>query len=253
MAGCVLSLFLRRWRSPRPRAAAARSPPIRQVPRQPAGRGVQRRTREGRVLRRPDRAQRPARHQRVQRRKAGHRPVQQEGQDPSRPQKYDSQGDPAQAPQLAQKVIADKTVAVVGPAFSGESKAADPIFEQANIVNVTASATNPTLAANGWKFWHRAVGNDNSQGPAAANYITKKIKAKTVAVIDDNEEYGLGIADIVRTTLKNDGRQRGRQRPHRQERPGLFGDGQQDQAGQRRRHLLRWLLLRGRPLPEAAS
>jgi len=119
--------------------------------------------------------------------------------------KYDSQGDPAQAPQLAQKVIADKAVAVVGPAFSGESKAADPIFEQAGIVNVTASATNPKLADNGWKFWHRAVGNDNAQGPAAAKYIEKKLKAKTVAVVDDNEEYSLGIADIVRSTLKTDG------------------------------------------------
>jgi branched-chain amino acid transport system substrate-binding protein len=119
--------------------------------------------------------------------------------------KYDSQGDPAQAPQLAQKVIADKMVAVVGPAFSGESKAADPIFEQAGIVNITASATNPALANNGWKYFHRGIGNDNSQGPAAAKYLEKKLKAKTVAVIDDNEEYSLGIADIVRSTLKADG------------------------------------------------
>jgi branched-chain amino acid transport system substrate-binding protein len=119
--------------------------------------------------------------------------------------KYDSQGSAAQAPQLAQKVISDKAVAIVGPAFSGESKAADPIFEQAAIPNITASATNPKLAENGWKYFHRAVGNDNSQGPAAAKYIEKKLKAKTVAVVDDNEEYSLGIADIVRATLKKDG------------------------------------------------
>ena len=62
---------------------------------------------------------------------------------------------PPRRPQLAQKVIADKMIAVVGPAFSGESKAADPIFEQAGIVNITASATNPALANNGWKYWHR--------------------------------------------------------------------------------------------------
>jgi branched-chain amino acid transport system substrate-binding protein len=119
--------------------------------------------------------------------------------------KYDSQGDPAQAPQLAQKAITDKVVAIVGPAFSGESKAADPIFEQAGIVNVTASATNPTLANNGWKYFHRAVGNDNAQGPAAADYIAKKLSAKKVAVIDDNAEYSLGIANIVRTSLPTDG------------------------------------------------
>ncbi|MHB1486156.1 MAG: branched-chain amino acid ABC transporter substrate-binding protein [Acidimicrobiales bacterium] len=103
---------------------------------------------------------------------------------------YDSQGDPAQAPQLAQKAISDKTTAIVGPAFSGESKVADPIFEQAGIVSVTPSATAPTLATHGWKYWHRIVGNDSAQGPAAASFITKKLGAKRVAVVDDNSEYG---------------------------------------------------------------
>ena len=114
---------------------------------------------------------------------------------------YDTTGSGTQSPQQAQKAITDKVVAVVGPAFSGESKTADPIFEQAGIVNITASATGPALAQNGWKYFHRAVGNDNSQGPAAANYISKKLGAKNVAVIDDNEEYSLGIANIVACTL----------------------------------------------------
>jgi branched-chain amino acid transport system substrate-binding protein len=116
---------------------------------------------------------------------------------------YDSQGDPSQAPALAQKAAEDKTVvALVGPAFSGESKVADPIFEQAQLPNVTVSATNPSLGMNGWKYWHRAVGTDNSQGPAAASYLATQLNAKKVAVIDDGSEYGKGIADIVRTKLK---------------------------------------------------
>ena len=114
---------------------------------------------------------------------------------------YDTTGSGTVSPQLAQKAITDKVVAVVGPAFSGESKTADPIFEDAGIVNITASATATVLATHGWKYWHRAVGNDNSQGPAAANYILKKLNAKNVAVVDDNEEYSLGIADIVRSTI----------------------------------------------------
>lgn len=119
--------------------------------------------------------------------------------------KYDDQGDSGQAPQLAQKVISDKTVAVVGPLFSGISKVADPIFEQAGIVYITASATAVVLASHGWKYFYRAVGNDASQGPAAAKYISKKLNAKNVAVVDDNEEYSLGIADIVRSTIKSNG------------------------------------------------
>ena len=119
---------------------------------------------------------------------------------------YDSQGDPSQAPALAQKAISDSSlIALIGPAFSGESKAADPIFEQAGLPNMTVSATNPTLGTNGWKLWHRAVGTDNSQGPAAAQYLDKVLHTKKVAVIDDGSEYGKGIADIVRSTLKTDG------------------------------------------------
>lgn len=118
---------------------------------------------------------------------------------------YDSQGDPAQAPQLAQKAISDHTVAIVGPAFSGESKAADPIFEQAQIVNVSPSATAVSLAQNGWKYFHRIVANDDAQGPAASDFIAKKLNAKKVAVIDDASEYGKGLADTVASSLTKAG------------------------------------------------
>jgi branched-chain amino acid transport system substrate-binding protein len=65
---------------------------------------------------------------------------------------FDSQGDPSIAPGLAQKAVTDKKlVGIVGPAFSGESKAADPIFEKAGLNIISASATNPTLSENGWK------------------------------------------------------------------------------------------------------
>jgi len=119
---------------------------------------------------------------------------------------FDSAGDPAQAPQLATAVVQDKDiVGVVGPAFSGESKVADPIFNEGVVPTITASATNPTLSEKGWKIFHRAVGNDNSQGPAAAKYILSTAKAKKIAVIDDASEYGKGIADIVRTKVKSGG------------------------------------------------
>jgi branched-chain amino acid transport system substrate-binding protein len=65
---------------------------------------------------------------------------------------YDSQGVPEQATSLAQQAIkTDKIVGLIGPAFSGESRQADPILEEGTIPSVTASATNPGLAENGWK------------------------------------------------------------------------------------------------------
>jgi branched-chain amino acid transport system substrate-binding protein len=118
---------------------------------------------------------------------------------------FDSQGDPSQANNGATKLIGDKVVAVIGPAFSGESAAADPIFEQAGIPNVSASATNVKLAQNGWKFFHRVLADDGAQGPGDADYLVKTLGDKTVYVIDDSSTYGEGLADAVRATLKTNG------------------------------------------------
>jgi branched-chain amino acid transport system substrate-binding protein len=119
--------------------------------------------------------------------------------------KYDTQGDPAQATNQAKKAVSDKVAAIIGPAFSGESKTADPIFEEAGIPNVSASATAVALGQNGWKFWHRVLANDGVQGPGDADFIAKTLNAKTVAVIDDQSEYGKGLGDAVRKQLATDG------------------------------------------------
>ena len=119
--------------------------------------------------------------------------------------KYDTQGDPTQATNQAKKAVTDKVVAIIGPAFSGESKTADPIFEEAGIPNVSPSATAVSLAQNGWKFWHRVLANDDVQGPGDADFIAKTLNAKTVAVIDDQSEYGKGLADAIRKQLATNG------------------------------------------------
>ncbi len=118
---------------------------------------------------------------------------------------FDSVGDPAQAPTGASKMVTDKVAAVIGPAFSGESEAANPILNSAGIPMVTASATKVDLATKGWKFFHRALASDGVQGPADANYLAKTVNAKSVAVIDDGSSYGQGLADAVRAQLKTDG------------------------------------------------
>ncbi|GGL10295.1 branched chain amino acid ABC transporter substrate-binding protein [Sphaerisporangium melleum] len=120
--------------------------------------------------------------------------------------KYDSRADATTAVNLAQKAIKDdKVVALVGPAFSGESKQAVPVLEEAKIPNISASATNVDLAKNGWKYWHRVVPNDGVQGPSIADFIAGAAAAKNVFVVDDKSEYGKGLADAVRAQLKTKG------------------------------------------------
>jgi branched-chain amino acid transport system substrate-binding protein len=116
--------------------------------------------------------------------------------------KFDSQGEPAVAPGVARQLVTDKKIlGVLGPPFSGESEAADPIFESAGIPTVTPSATRVSLSANGWKTFHRAVANDGAQGPAAASYIKDTLKASKVFVADDQSAYGAGLADVVKKSL----------------------------------------------------
>jgi len=114
----------------------------------------------------------------------------------------DSQGDPAKAPALAQQAVSDaKVTAIIGPAFSGESEVADPIFEEAGLPTITPSATRPSLSTKGWKTFHRGVGNDASQGPAAGRYIQSVLKADKVYLVDDQSAYGAGLADEVKKVL----------------------------------------------------
>jgi branched-chain amino acid transport system substrate-binding protein len=116
--------------------------------------------------------------------------------------KFDSQGDPGVAPGVAQQLVTDtKILGIVGPAFSGESQAANPIFQTAGIPIITPSATRPSLSTNGWTIFHRAVANDDKQGPAGAAYIKNVLKASKVYVADDTSAYGQGLANVVKSTL----------------------------------------------------
>jgi branched-chain amino acid transport system substrate-binding protein len=119
---------------------------------------------------------------------------------------FDSQGDPAQAPGLAQEAVNDESiVAIVGPAFTGESNAANPLFDAAGLPAITPSASNPGLSTQGWTIFHRAIANDDAQAPAMAQYILEDAGASTVAVIDDNSDYGKGLSELVVAGLEEGG------------------------------------------------
>ena len=92
-------------------------------------------------------------------------------------------------------------IGLLGPAFSGETKATGPIFYQADLLSLTASATNPALTTNGWTNFFRGLANDGVQGPAVANYLTKTLGYKKICVIEDNSYYGVGLAQEVTTGL----------------------------------------------------
>lgn len=115
---------------------------------------------------------------------------------------FDSQGAADKAAGLATSAVNDaKIVGIIGPGFSGESENANPIFDSAGLPAITPSATRPSLSTKNWKIFHRGVGNDLSQGPAAARYIKDVMKAEKVFLIDDQSAYGAGLADEAKKVL----------------------------------------------------
>ncbi|GAA4382439.1 branched-chain amino acid ABC transporter substrate-binding protein [Tsukamurella soli] len=115
---------------------------------------------------------------------------------------FDTEGTPQKATQVVPTVVADQSiVGVIGPAFSGETKATEPMFNQAGLVATTASATNPDLAKQGWKTFFRGLANDDVQGPSVAKYLTGTLGFKKVCVIQDDSDYGVGLAKAVAAGL----------------------------------------------------
>jgi len=121
--------------------------------------------------------------------------------------KADDVGDPAKAPAAAAALQQDAAIlGVIGPSFSGASKAVAPSYDGANLVLISPSATNPTLTTLGFKSFHRIVPPDSLEGQLAGEYLASKATTtKKVFVIDDLSDYGKGAADAVEAALKAKG------------------------------------------------
>ncbi|MBD2100789.1 branched-chain amino acid ABC transporter substrate-binding protein [Leptolyngbya sp. FACHB-261] len=127
--------------------------------------------------------------------------------------------DPAQETANANQAAADPNiVAYIGTYNSGAAKLAIPILNQADVVMVSPANTYPGLTKPGkgepnepniyypknTRNFARVVPADDLQGVAAANWA-KSLGAKRVYILDDQELYGKGIADIFDQTAKKIG------------------------------------------------
>jgi len=117
----------------------------------------------------------------------------------------DDAGDPKTGTQVAQRLVDDHVVAVVGHLNSGVSIPASKIYSDAGIVQISPSSTNPAYTQQGFKTTYRVVATDAQQGPALANYATKVLNARRIAVVDDATAYGKGLADEFAKTAQASG------------------------------------------------
>ncbi len=118
-------------------------------------------------------------------------------------QQADTQLNPSLAQTGGTKLVADKSVlGVVGPAGSQEVQAIGALFKKAGLPYISSSATNATLTSGKYPTFFRVVGSDKTQATTDARFMVKKLKAKKVFLVDDQESYSTGIATTAQAVLR---------------------------------------------------
>ena len=122
----------------------------------------------------------------------------------------DTQLDPAKASTVAQQFASnDAIVGVIGPAGSDEVEAVAKTLKNAGLAFASGSATRVSLTDGANKgYFFRNVPNDGVQGPTDAEYMTGELgvaSGDTVMIVDDQESYSTGLADIVGKELEDKG------------------------------------------------
>jgi branched-chain amino acid transport system substrate-binding protein len=108
---------------------------------------------------------------------------------------YDDRADGKEAVALARKLIEqDKVVAVVGGSYSTPSRAMAPIFQEEKIPAVYAYAVHPDVTkAGNFNFRNGFLGM--VEGKAAAYTAVKLLKAKRVALLISDNDFGRTLAE----------------------------------------------------------
>jgi branched-chain amino acid transport system substrate-binding protein len=128
--------------------------------------------------------------------------------------------DPAVETENANKAAADSSIiAYLGTFNSGAAMLSIPVLNGAGpLAMISPANTNPGLTKadkdlpgvtdsyypTGTRSYARVVAADDIQGKVAANFV-KSLGATSVYILDDQELYGKGVADVFEATAKEIG------------------------------------------------
>ncbi len=107
----------------------------------------------------------------------------------------DDQAEPRQAVAVANKLVNEGVVGVIGHFNSSCSIPASAVYHKAGIPQISHASTNPQLTEQGFDNVFRVCGRDDQQGKAAAQFALNRLKVRRVAIIHDKTTYGQGFAE----------------------------------------------------------
>ncbi len=112
----------------------------------------------------------------------------------------DDAADPKTATTVAQRLVDEGVVGVIGHLNSGATIPASKVYSDAGIPQISPSATAVKYTTQGFKTAFRVMTNDAQQGKVLGAFAAKL--GKKIAIIDDRTAYGQGLADEVEKAAK---------------------------------------------------
>ncbi len=114
---------------------------------------------------------------------------------------FDDACDAQQSVTAAHKLIDAGVAAVAGGYCSSAAIPASAVYHDAGVAFVADASSNPKLTDQGFGNVFRVIGRDDQQGPYAAGFMMKTLKAKRIAIIHDNTVYAKGLADATKAAV----------------------------------------------------
>lgn len=108
----------------------------------------------------------------------------------------DSQSNPGVARAQVQKALDSEPYVLLGPGYSGSVKVTAPLAAEAGIAQIMGGEA-AELTQGGNKFLFRTSFGQQSSMPKVAKYINDELKAKSVAIVWVNNDFGKGGRDVI--------------------------------------------------------
>jgi branched-chain amino acid transport system substrate-binding protein len=113
----------------------------------------------------------------------------------------DTGSDPGRARAAIQRALDDKPVAIFGPIYSGSVSATLQLTNEAQVPQVIGGEA-ANLTAQGSKYLFRTSFGQNVSMPKIANYLRDEVKAKSLAIIYVNNDFGKGGRNAIMKELE---------------------------------------------------
>ena len=113
--------------------------------------------------------------------------------------------DAEQAVAAAHKLIAAGVAFVAGHLCSGAAIPASRLYQEAGVIMISGSASNPKLTEQGLWNVFRVVNSRHRAGQVAGDYLAEEWVNARIGILHDGTIYGRGLADATRTRLNEQG------------------------------------------------